>query len=548
MRINQIFGVITILLSQVVTHGQDRSLTEYLELKRPVPFIKSDLAGSAEETGSGIITGVRDNRLFILTAAHVVEYGYEGGNIEVELFNNNSVIPAKLEEYDDDANSDIAIISIPLPSSYMGIHSFKLADGLPSRGTKVVIVGHPLTVLWDINEHATIKSVSRTTATFSLPHDQVKRGNSGGPVLDYRGQLLGIILETGGVETICMKSSEIMRFLRSWNIPTGCMTGTGIFGLTPPPPSGMVYVPGTERQGFQMGDVRNLAQVNARPVHRVSLKPFFMGKTEVTVAEFSEFIEATNYTTTADQIGTSKVAQRVAWTDTEGINWNHTADAKLINNPQSYTHPVVHISWYDAIEYCNWKSSLENLVPAYNINKRVQDPNNESSRLEDPIRWKVTFNPYADGYRLPTEAEREYAEKDAGRNIRFAWGDNPNGPAKGNVADYSLRTYLETPLFNFNDRYPFTSPVDAFPTQGTLGLFDMAGNVNEWCWDWYGEDYYSTFDGNNPKGPISGKLRVVRGSSWIFSPQQSYSGWRQGGASPAHRDGNLGFRLVRNIE
>jgi len=189
---------------------------------------------------------------------------------------------------------------------------------------------------------------------------------------------------------------------------------------------------------------------------------------------------------------------------------------------QGANMPVTSINWYNAIEYCNARSIAEGLTPAYNINYSIKDPNNRNDG--DNYRYFVTWDKNADGYRLPTEAEWEYACR-AGTNSAYYNGSS--------ITDSQA-------VFRSGIVYPVGS---FLPNQ--WGLYDMHGNVNEWCWDWYGE--YNTGAQTDPSGPASGKWRVARGGSWRNSkPQHLRSAYRFS-LSPTWYGNNMGIRLVRSI-
>ena len=179
--------------------------------------------------------------------------------------------------------------------------------------------------------------------------------------------------------------------------------------------------------------------------------------------------------------------------------------------------PVVLVSWYDAVEYCNWLSGQEGLTPAYIISE-----------------GRVTWNREANGYRLPTEAEWEYACR-AGTTTPFNTGNN-----------------ITTNQANYNGNYPYnnnaegvyrrrTTPVGRFPANA-WGLHDMHGNVWEWCWDWKGA--YATGAQNNPSGAVSGEFRVLRGGSWFVVGEGLRSAYRSD-YIPGIRIDHIGFRIVR---
>jgi formylglycine-generating enzyme required for sulfatase activity len=249
---------------------------------------------------------------------------------------------------------------------------------------------------------------------------------------------------------------------------------------------------------FLMGSPSNEPERgNSEAQHQVTVSSFYIGKYEVTQAEYESVT---------------------------GTNPSRFKGSNL---------PVEQVSWYDALEYCNKLSQKEGLSPAYTIDKSHSDPNNKSS--SDTVRWLVTWNQKANGYRLPTEAEWEYACR-AGTTTPFNTGNN-----------------ITTSNANYNGNNPYnnnakgiyrekTTPVGSF-APNPFGLCDMHGNVWEWCWDWSGS--YSNSSQTNPQGAVSGGYRVMRGGGWFNNDHNLRSAYR-GSGDPSGRNYFIGFRLVRN--
>ncbi len=255
----------------------------------------------------------------------------------------------------------------------------------------------------------------------------------------------------------------------------------------------MVFVQGGT---FQMGSKDG--ESNETP-HSVTLSDYYMARHEVTSEEYDQFCQAT---------GKEKPDDR---------GWGRGK------------RPAIYVSWYDAIEYCNWRSSQDGLTPVYSINKRTQDPNNKSNF--DKLKWTVTINWQANGYRLPTEAEWEYAARSSGKDQKWA----------GTSSESQLVSFANG--LGEKDGYKNTSPVGTFKAND-LGLFDMSGNVWEWCWDWYDSGYYSKSPKSNPQGPNTGSDRVLRGGSWFDEPAYLRCANRLYG-TPDNRFFIFGFRLSR---
>jgi formylglycine-generating enzyme required for sulfatase activity len=308
-----------------------------------------------------------------------------------------------------------------------------------------------------------------------------------------------------------------------------------------PLPANMVEIPGgTFTRGSPESEPGR--DSDEGPQHEVTVGSFYMGRYEVTAGEFRRFVNETGYKTTAETDGGGLVSKGGKWVYDVKYNWKNPGFA------QNDTQPAVYVSWYDAVEYCNWRSRAEGLAPAYRIDKSRKDPDNraptehEDVWRNDRIRWTVTWDRAANGYRLPTEAEWEYACR-AGTVTRYWSGNEEESLAgKANAADQTMKEKYsgDWTAVNIRDGYAETSPAGRF-APNPWGLYDMHGNVWEWCWDWYG-DYPSAAQAD-PAGPDTGADRVGRGGSWNSYGQYLRSANRSYGA-PSDRDDLLGFRLA----
>ncbi len=274
---------------------------------------------------------------------------------------------------------------------------------------------------------------------------------------------------------------------------------------------------------FVMGATTNVGHEtisDAVPQHTVTVSAFYMDKYEVTSNLWAEV-----YT----------------WATNNGYSFGTNWRGKAAN------HPVRSVDWYDAIAWCNARSQRDGFTPCYTNADGTVYTNAAGSSFAGGCNWA------AGGYRLPTEAEWEKAARGGVANRRFPWDDaNTSQHARANYnANPAAYAYDTSPTTGYHPSYntgsiPYTSPVGSFAPNG-YGLYDMAGNVWEWCWDWYSGTYYASSPSKDPTGP-AGPLtsRVLRGGSWSYDAiglrcaVRSYS-------TPSITYNDAGFRCVRGL-
>jgi sulfatase modifying factor 1 len=280
---------------------------------------------------------------------------------------------------------------------------------------------------------------------------------------------------------------------------------------------GMVYLSGGE---FLMGtdDRTGFPADGEGPVRAVSLQPFWIDEVALSNARFVEFVEATGHVTEAERYGWSFVfggllpddfvptrgaAQAPWWRQVFGADWRHP-EGPHSSIGERLDHPVVHVSWNDALTYCAWA-----------------------------------------GKRLPTEAEWEYAARGGLEQNRYPWGNElkPDGEHRANIWQGTFPSHN-----TLEDGYLDTAPVDSFLPNG-FGLYNASGNVWEWCSDWFHTTFHVHGPREDPTGPSFGQAKVIRGGSYLC--HDSYCNrYRVAARSSNSIDsstGNMGFRCVKEV-
>ena len=264
-------------------------------------------------------------------------------------------------------------------------------------------------------------------------------------------------------------------------------------------PEGFVLIPaGT----FQMGSEKGYS--DSKPVHEVTItKSFYMGKYEVTQAEYEKYCSYGSSSPSSDK--------------GDGDNY-----------------PAYYVSWYDALVYCNKRSMAEGLTPCYSISGSTDPSKWGTVPTSTDSTWDAVVCDWkANGYRLPTEAEWEYAARAEDNTVAsLTYSGTSDVNKLGEYAWYSS---------NSNSK---THEVGTKKANG-FGLYDMSGNVLEWCWNWFTISYYAKAEGgSDPTGASSGSNRVHRGGSWDRNSGLCAVSYRNC-YHPYGRNNNLGFRVVR---
>jgi len=272
---------------------------------------------------------------------------------------------------------------------------------------------------------------------------------------------------------------------------------------------------------FSMGDAFGDLGADELPVHSATVSAFSMDRTEVSKALWDIVY---------------------AWATNNGYSF--AANTGLGKAP---THPVEYVNWYDAVKWCNARSQLEGLTPCYYTNESLTGLYcaGQVVMSNSFVNWAAT------GYRLPTEAEWERAARGGAEGKRFPWADtNVITHSRANYKSSTGYSYDVSPTLGYNPAFtngplPYTSPCGYFATNG-FGLYDMAGNVWEWCWDWYDANWYANAAASqaDTRGPVSGTKRVLRGGSWDASAPDNCCALRES-KTPSGAVTETGFRCLR---
>ncbi|MBE0537625.1 MAG: SUMF1/EgtB/PvdO family nonheme iron enzyme [Phycisphaerae bacterium] len=280
---------------------------------------------------------------------------------------------------------------------------------------------------------------------------------------------------------------------------------------------------------FEMGDSLGEGPVHELPVHTVTLSSFHLSAHLITKSQYCQFLNR------ALREGQITMSGDVAYKAGSGTSYPYIDtywQYRFYNtfrlwNPlgqDQSNHPVERVTWYGAAAYCNWLSEQEGREPCYDLST-----------------WECDFG--KNGYRLPTEAQWEYAARGGLAGKRFPWGDLITHNEANYTSD-AIYSYDISATRGAHPEWQSTSPVGRFAPNG-YGLYDMAGNMWEWCNDWYLDTYYSVSALSNPRGPATGSQRVVRGGAFRLRANGCRVANRRFDSPGAMLPFGAGFRICR---
>jgi formylglycine-generating enzyme required for sulfatase activity len=272
---------------------------------------------------------------------------------------------------------------------------------------------------------------------------------------------------------------------------------------------------------FTMGDTFSEGNADELPAHSVNISAFSIDAKPVTKELWDEVY---------------------LWSTSHGYSIGGSIAGKGPN------HPVYLVNWCDAVKWCNARSEKEGLTPCYYTNEKQTTAYKTGSIIMQPEWVNWTTN----GYRLPTEAEWEKAARGGALARRFPWNNADTiSHAQANYRGAGSNAYDISSTNGYHPAYaaggvPYTSPAGSFAANG-YGLYDMAGNVSEWCWDWYDSGWYTNAAATktDTRGPATGTARVVRGGDWYSGASRCRVADRFNYA-PIYDVNGLGFRCVRS--
>lgn len=332
----------------------------------------------------------------------------------------------------------------------------------------------------------------------------------------------------------------------TWTVPALTFTGTGAPGnniavTSTPTAKTVVWDAGADWNGHFTANCRVRVMANDNGMIGIPAGTYLRGNppdlndTDITDAPQYPVTISAFWIDSKEVTGSLWNQVKEGYADTHGYVFDNVGSFK------APSHPVHTINWNDAVKWCNARSEKEGRTPVYYTDLGF-------TTIYKTGVGVPYVNPAANGYRLPTEAEWEKAARGGLSDKRFPWGDTITH-SQANYVSNSSYPYDTSPTRGAHPIYgvsplPFTSPAGSFPANG-FGLCDMAGNIQEWCWDWYGESYYAAGQ-TDPTGPATGVSRVYRSSSGFEEAPACRNASRKH-HSPGAVDENRGFRVALSL-
>ena len=532
----------TLVLGVDLFRAQEIGAQDIARLQSGVVKITAKPSSGTTNIGTGFIVRLETNAAYIVTAAHVVAGDAQP---QVEFFTKRNM-PVTAEvlglEGDDEVRGLDLVVVRGAENLPKGITALSLAATTRlSGGEDILVIGFPRNAgPWALIK-GNISSRQGRDVYFS---PSVDSGHSGGPVL-HSGSVVAMV--GAGTQSVGrgVTARSVQDYIEGFGITAQDRTSSASMAteFSPPPAAKakpeprpmtqdreitgkdgapMVLVPeGTFMMGSTKDEVDRAINDCVKelkkdkptceawykpelPQHKVRMDAFYLDKHEVTNHIFQQFVQQTNYRTTAENEGGARAfVEGTGWKDIKGANWQKPEGEQTVFASDRGEHPVVSVSWDDASAFCLWA-----------------------------------------GKHLPTEAEWEYAAR-AGTTTRYWWGNgNPGSRQVENVADEAAKKLLSSIMTGYHDGSIRTAPVGSYEAN-PWELHDMSGNVAEWTADWYDATYYENRQERNPKGPSSGQYRVVRGGSWDSGPRGVRSAVR-GRSTPSNRHAAIGFRCAQD--
>jgi formylglycine-generating enzyme required for sulfatase activity len=483
MRCTSVYSLVCVLLCSVSTAF---AAPDWQALLAAVVKIE---AGQTSIPGAGCLIKIDGNRGYILTAYHVIKEAEQADRqqVMVRFYQGFKTFPGIINREWIDTRNDLAVLvveNVPV-QQILPLGSTQKLERLDD----VIAIGHPSGSSWAL-ARGQVSNFTGRDIHFAAAVDQ---GNSGGPLLDEQGQMIGLNVEMAGQFGVAIQADVITPILWRWIGPLSAPAAP-TRPPTPPqqeppasPPAQRPAPLSSTMQGkdgkemrlvsegwFEMGNMEG--NEDEKPVHRVWVDAFYMDTYEVTLKEYQAFQQATKH------------RELPAW-----VSQYAPGDQ----------YPVVGVSWDDAEAYCRWADKA-----------------------------------------LPTEAQWEKAARGTDSRI-YPWGNEPVNGRRANYCDAQCENDWKDQTQD--DGYRYTAPVGSFAEgQSPYGIHDLAGNVWEWVRDWYHGHYYKQSPERNPENTTAAKYRVLRGGGWYFRTASLHAANRRR-HTPSDLYSYLGFRCVVEV-